>query len=76
MILGAMAGEVEINLGKVVTVKGLGTKILVGEPGKRDNQVVTIPHEKRIEFHSGKEVISMPYYRSKKGCKYYKVARI
>ena len=67
---------VEINLGKVVTVENLGTKILVGEPGKRDNRVVTVPHEHKIEFRGGEKVVSMPYYRKKKGRKDYKVARV
>ena len=72
----AKAGVVKINLGKVITVSGLGTKILVGEPGKRDNKIQTIPHEKRVEFVGKKETISMPYYRAKRSRRDYKVARV
>ena len=71
-----MAGTVENNLGKVITVSDLGVPLLIGEPGKRDNNVVTIPAEKRIEFRNGVNIISMPYYRNKRGKADYKVARV
>lgn len=72
----AKAGNVKINLGKVVTVAGLGTTILVGEPGKRDNKIITIPHQKRIEFVQGEHTISIPYHRTRKGKSDYKLARV
>ena len=39
-----------LNLGKMIIVKNLGVDILLGEPGKQDNEIVTIPHKKLVEF--------------------------
>ena len=38
------------NLGKAVVVTNLGADILMGEPGKADNRITTIPHRKIIQF--------------------------
>jgi hypothetical protein len=40
--------DVQWNLGKCVVVRNLGSSILVGEPGKKDNKIVTIPHSYTI----------------------------
>ena len=37
--------DVRWDLGKVVLVKNLGTNMLVGEPGKVDNSIVTLPNK-------------------------------
>ena len=37
------------NLGKCIIVQNLGVDILIGEPAKVDNEIVTIPHKKTIE---------------------------
>merc|ERR1711891_29369 len=37
------------NLGNMVVIRNLGACILIGEPGKKDNKIVTIPHNKVIE---------------------------
>ena len=76
VVFNSKTGVVEINLGKVITVSDLGTKILVGEPGKRDNNIVTLPTEKLIEFRNTKNNITMPYHSSKKGKNDYMLARI
>ena len=36
-------------------VKNLGAQILIGEPGKEDNMIVTIPHKKLIEFTNSEQ---------------------
>ena len=36
------------NLGKGVVVENLGNPILIGEPAKKDNEIVTIAHQKKI----------------------------
>ena len=36
--------RVQWNLGKCVVVKNLGNAILLGEPGKKDNKIITVPH--------------------------------
>ena len=54
------------NLGVCVVVKNLGNSILIGEPGKKDNKIVTVAHEKRIlaKDIEGKDV-TMKYYAKK-----------
>ena len=37
------------NLGKAVVVNNLGTDILIGEPGKVDNKIATLPQKKMVE---------------------------
>ena len=50
------------RLGKLIVVKNLGVDILVGEPAKVDNEIVTIPHERLVEMNNiaGKRV-KLPY---------------
>ena len=36
------------NLGPCVVVKNLGNPVLIGEPAKKDNKIVTIAHERKI----------------------------
>ena len=47
-----------LNLGKMIVVKNLGVDILIGEPGKADNEILTLPHKQQIEFKSteGKKI--------------------
>ena len=61
------------ELGKMVVVRNLGVDILVGEPGKADNKVVTIPHKKVIEVldDAGRKVV-LPYCpKNRKTCNNY-----
>ena len=37
------------DLGKCVIVKNLSVDLLIGEPGKLDNQIVTLPHLKKAK---------------------------
>ena len=37
------------NLGKCVVVSNLGPNILIGEPAKKDNRIITLPHKKQIK---------------------------
>ena len=37
------------KLGKCLIVENLGVEVLVGEPGKGDNKIVTLPHLKTIQ---------------------------
>ena len=50
------------RLGKLVVVKNLWVDILVGEPAKVDNEIVTIPHERLVEMGNiaGKR-LKLPY---------------
>ena len=40
------------NLGNMVVVQNLGNDILIGEPGKKDNKIITMPYSKSIEMIS------------------------
>ena len=40
--------KVQWNLGRCVVVKNLGNTILLGEPGKKDNKIITVPHSQTI----------------------------
>ena len=44
--------KVLMNLGSVVVVKRLTAQLLLGEPGKMDNRVRTLPDEKKIEVRT------------------------
>ena len=37
------------DLGKCVVVRNLSVDMLIGEPGKKDNKIITIPHLKKIK---------------------------
>ena len=53
---------ITLRLGRMIVVKNLGVEILVGEPGKQDNEIITIPHKKLIEFvNDEKKRIQLPY---------------
>ena len=59
MVIGQTKGCVAItvlhdkpivwNLGKCVIIKNLSVQVLIGEPGKLDNGIVTLPHIKNIQ---------------------------
>ena len=58
------------DLGKVVIVTNLGVDVLVGEPGKADNKIVTIPHRKLIEtVDSSGKIVKIPYSLGKRNSK-------
>ena len=73
-ILGVVIGDVQlyvcdsktpvkIKLKDVIVVKNLGSNVLIGEPGKVDNDVITFPRQKLIQLtdiHGG--VIKLPYH--------------
>ena len=41
---------VELQLGKILVVRGLGVDLILGQPAKVDNRIVTIPHMQVIEL--------------------------
>ena len=47
----------------MVIVKNLGVDILIGEPGKKDNRILTHPHKRMIELQpiAGKKTL-IPYF--------------
>ena len=70
------AGKVPINLGNVIVVDKLGCDVLVGEPAKGENNIITIPSKKLILFsHKGKTVVE-PYLNVNKAGDTYAVGRV
>ena len=77
-VLGVVSGDVEltvcdsktpvkIDLKDVVVVKNLGSDILIGEPGKMDNNIVTFSTQKLIQLQAvNGRVVKLPY-RSRRG---------
>ena len=69
-------GRLPIYLGKVIVVDKLGCDVLVGEPAKSDNNIITIPSKKLILFsHKGKTVVE-PYLNVNKAGDTYAVGRV
>ena len=53
--------KVNVDLGHAVVVRNLGTQCLVGEPGKADNKIRTIPEHKEIQFITEGKTLTMKY---------------
>ena len=54
------------NLGKAIVVTNLGADIIMGEPGKADNRITTIPHRKVVLFmDESNHKYQLPYYANK-----------
>merc|ERR1711942_123435 len=58
--------KVQMNLGSVVVVKKLTAQLLLGEPGKKDNRVRTLPDEKKIEVRTKDGIYRTSYLNGKK----------
>ena len=43
-------GNARINLGCCLVVKNLGVEVLIGQPGKFNHQIVTMPHSSTMSF--------------------------
>ena len=52
---------IPVNLGKVLVVRDLGCDCLCGEPGKSDNNIITIPRNKVILFCFQGETFPVSY---------------
>ena len=54
---------VEIVLKNAIVVKNLGPNVLIGEPGKMDNEIVTFPSQKLIQLRTNSgRLIKLPYH--------------
>ena len=53
--------SIQLNLGRALVGKDLGCDVLCGEPGKCDNDIITIPRRKIILFCFQGETHSVPY---------------
>ena len=57
--------DIKWNLGKVIIVKNLGVSLLVGEPGKNDNAIITIPQEAILTKDVAGKLVTLPYHALK-----------
>ena len=64
------------NLGKAIVVRNLGTELLLGEPGKKDNNIITIAKDKVITVEDGNNRWSTPYVSSDVEKEVYGVCKI
>ena len=77
IIYGYFQGtRVEINLGYVLVVENLEADILMGEPGKKDNKLWTMAHDKQIHVRRGEKVYSTPYYKDGGGSENYSAVKL
>ena len=54
-------GPVSISLGIVLVILNLGTSCLIGEPGKKRNNIICLPKHKLVVFASGDKPRYVPY---------------
>ena len=54
--------DIKWDLGKAIIVKNLNVPILIGEPGKKDNMIVTIPQEAILTKDVSGKLTSLPYH--------------
>ena len=57
-------------------VQNLGTELLLGEPGKKDNNIITIARDKIITITIDGETFSTPYISADVKTKAYHVCRV
>ena len=58
--------EVRWNLSKCIIVNNLGVDILIGEPAKVDNIIVTKSHLKKLETKdTNGNLVEIPYFQKK-----------
>ena len=57
--------DIRWNLGKVIVVKELTVPLLIGEPGKKDNTIITIPQEVILTKDVSGKMVSLPYHAKK-----------
>ena len=69
-------GPVPVDLGNVVVVQNLGCDVLVGEPAKGANNIITIPASKTILFYLDGKYIPQSYLSANTKGQLYEVARV
>ena len=68
--------ELEINLGRAIVVEGLESDVLLGEPGKRDNELWTKASESKVYMERNGKEYSTSYHSHGGGKDSYGVARV
>ena len=65
IILLAQPGNIPINLGHILVVDQLNADILIGEPGKGANNIVTVAADKKIFITCNKQEYMLDYHKSR-----------
>ena len=68
--------EIELNLGRAIVVEGLEADVLLGEPGKRDNDLWTRASERKVYLERFGQTYCTEYHEEKQTMKGYGVARV
>ena len=69
--------QVPLYLGRVIVVPNLGCDMLLGEPAKQDNKLVTIAHMKTVNVYYDGQLLQKPYLtKAEKTRHKYQVFRI
>ena len=68
-------GPVTIDLGKVVVIENLGTPILIGEPGIKDNKIFIVSYRELIGIDKEGDIFTSQYADSAKTQNDFQVAR-
>ena len=68
--------KVELYLGPVLVVSNLEAELLLGEPGKVDNKLWTVPHRTTVKMIRNGRKLSTPYYSKRSGTKSYSTAKV
>ena len=76
IIANFQGAEVELHLGRVVVVEGLEADVLLGEPGKLDNDLWTRATEKKVYIKRHGQILSTNYHAMGGGKDSYGVARL
>ena len=77
-VIGTSSSSCKIKIAKLIIIKDLGVDILLGQPAKIDNCIVTIPHKSLILFKSidnADQKVSYPL-RNNKELKLHAVMRV
>ena len=62
VVLDLLDGDVKWNLGTCIVIKNLGVDLLIGEPGKVDNNICTKPHKRILEtFNTAGRKVTVKY---------------
>ena len=77
VVYGLFEGNrVEINLGHVLVVENLEADVLMGEPGKKDNDVCTKPKEEKIMINRNGRQYVTSYYKPGGGRHHYAAVKM
>ena len=57
--------HIPVDLGHVAVINNLGSDLLIGEPGKKTNKIITLPHARIVQIFHNNTLLSTPYLEEK-----------